>query len=89
MNSNIQGIKIGHWTDLDNKTGCTAIISDMPLVASIDVRGGAPGTKEIALLDPIAREEEASDGTERQGSEGVEIGRRDASAATIRLELLI
>ncbi len=54
MNSNIQGIKIGHWTDLDNKTGCTAIISDMPLVASIDVRGGAPGTKEIALLDPIA-----------------------------------
>ena len=54
MNSNIQGIKIGHWTELDNKTGSTAIISDLPLVASIDVRGGAPGTKELALLDPIA-----------------------------------
>ena len=54
MNSNIEGIKIGHWTDSVNKTGCTSIISETPLVASIDVRGGAPGTKEIALLDPIA-----------------------------------
>ena len=54
MNSNINEIKIGHWTDNKNKTGCTAIISELPLVASIDVRGGAPGTKEIALLDPIA-----------------------------------
>ena len=54
MNSNINEIKIGHWTDTENKTGCTAIISDIPLIASIDVRGGAPGTKEIALLDPIA-----------------------------------
>jgi len=54
MNSNINEIKIGHWTDKENKTGCTAIISDVPLIASIDIRGGAPGTKEIALLDPIA-----------------------------------
>ena len=54
MNSNIEGIKIGHWTDSENKTGCTTLISDKSLVASVDIRGGAPGTKEIALLDPIA-----------------------------------
>ena len=54
MNSNIEGIKIGHWTESENKTGCTTLISDKSLVASVDIRGGAPGTKEIALLDPIA-----------------------------------
>ncbi|MQF97111.1 MAG: P1 family peptidase, partial [SAR202 cluster bacterium] len=54
MNSNIEGIKIGHWTDSENKTGCTTLISDKSLVGSVDIRGGAPGTKEIALLDPIA-----------------------------------
>jgi L-aminopeptidase/D-esterase-like protein len=37
MNSNINEIKIGHWTDKENKTGCTAIISDVPLIASIDI----------------------------------------------------
>jgi len=37
MNSNINDIKIGHWTDKENKTGCTAIISDVPLIASIDI----------------------------------------------------
>ena len=54
------------WTDLDNKTGCTAIISDLPLVASIDVRGGAPGTKEIALLDPIASAPNINDNANRR-----------------------
>ena len=54
MNSSIEGIKIGHWTDSENKTGCTTLISEKSLIASVDIRGGAPGTKEIALLDPIS-----------------------------------
>ena len=54
MNSSIEGIKIGHWTDSVNKTGCTTLISEKSLTASVDIRGGAPGTKEIALLDPIS-----------------------------------
>ena len=33
-------------------SGATAIIFDEPAVASIDVRGGGPGTRETALLDP-------------------------------------
>ena len=52
--TDIEGLKVGHWTDKKNKTGCTVLISEKPLIASVDIRGGAPGTKEIALLDPIA-----------------------------------
>src|ERR1700756_4133247 len=33
-------------------SGATAIIFDEPAAASIDVRGGGPGTRETALLDP-------------------------------------
>ena len=33
-------------------SGATAIIFDDPAVASIDLRGGGPGTRETALLDP-------------------------------------
>jgi len=54
MITDIKDILVGHWTDLDNKTGCTALISKNPLVASCDIRGGAPGTRDIALLDPLA-----------------------------------
>ena len=48
MITDIKDILVGHWTDLDNKTGCTALISKNPLVASCDIRGGAPGTRDIA-----------------------------------------
>ena len=33
MITDIKDILVGHWTDLDNKTGCTALISKNPLVA--------------------------------------------------------
>lgn len=50
--TDIDGISVGHWTDLDAGTGCTAILCPDGAVAGVDVRGGAPGTREIALLDP-------------------------------------
>jgi L-aminopeptidase/D-esterase-like protein len=34
-------------------TGCTVILTEAGAVAGVDVRGGAPGTREIALLDPV------------------------------------
>ena len=46
------GLKVGHAEDLRLGSGATAVIFDAPAVASIDVRGGGPGTRETALLDP-------------------------------------
>jgi len=49
----IDGIKLGHAEDLAAATGCTVIISEEGAVAGVDVRGGAPGTRETDLLDPV------------------------------------
>jgi L-aminopeptidase/D-esterase-like protein len=48
----IAGVKVGHWTDAEARTGCTAILLPEGAVASGEVRGGAPATREWALLDP-------------------------------------
>ena len=48
----IPGVKIGHWTDAEARTGCTAVLFPEGTVASGEVRGGAPATREWALLDP-------------------------------------
>ena len=50
--TDVPGIKIGHAEDARLGSGATAIVFDEPAVASIDVRGGGPGTRETALLDP-------------------------------------
>ena len=50
--TDVSGIKVGHAENLALGSGATAIIFDAPAVASIDVRGGGPGTRETALLDP-------------------------------------
>lgn len=48
----IQGLKVGQVQDTVGMTGCTALIFEEGAVASVDVRGSAPGTREIALLEP-------------------------------------
>jgi D-aminopeptidase len=50
--TDVPGLKVGHAEDLRLGSGSTAIVFDAPAVASIDVRGGGPGTREAALLDP-------------------------------------
>src|SRR5580700_4766000 len=50
--TDVPGLKIGHAEDARLGSGATAVIFDEPAVASIDVRGGGPGTRETALLDP-------------------------------------
>jgi L-aminopeptidase/D-esterase-like protein len=42
----------GHWTDDDALTGCTVVLFDRPAPAVVDVRGGAPGSRETDLLAP-------------------------------------
>ena len=48
----VPGVAVGHWTDAQARTGCTAILLPEGTVASGEVRGGAPATREFALLDP-------------------------------------
>jgi L-aminopeptidase/D-esterase-like protein len=43
-------VRVGHWTDRDAKTGCTVILFDRSVLAAVDVRGGAPGTRETDAL---------------------------------------
>ncbi len=50
--TDVPGLKIGQAEDLRLGSGVTVVVFDGPAVASIDVRGGGPGTRETALLDP-------------------------------------
>ena len=50
--TDVPGLKVGHAEDIRLGSGSTAVIFDEPAVASIDLRGGGPGTRETALLDP-------------------------------------
>src|SRR5580698_11554446 len=50
--TDVPGLKVGHATDPKLGSGSTAVIFDQPAAASIDLRGGGPGTRETALLDP-------------------------------------
>jgi len=46
------GLRVGHAGDAKLGSGTTVVVFDAPVVASVDVRGGGPGTRETALLDP-------------------------------------
>src|SRR6476619_202387 len=50
--TDIPGIRVGHATDLDALTGCTAILCDGGAVGGVDIRGSATGTSEIDVLSP-------------------------------------
>ncbi len=50
--TDVPGIRVGHWTNRRAVTGCTVVLPDRPAVAGVDVRGGAPGTRETDLLRP-------------------------------------
>jgi L-aminopeptidase/D-esterase-like protein len=51
--TDIAGIRVGHTTDLEAGTGCTVVLCDPPAVGGVDVRGGAPATRETDLLHPL------------------------------------
>lgn len=54
----ISGFRVGHVTDTNGATGCTVILCPPKTVGSVDVRGGAPGTRETDLLQPYNHVEE-------------------------------
>lgn len=49
----VPGIRVGHAHNVEAKTGCTVILPDGGAIAGVDVRGSAPGTREIELLRPV------------------------------------
>ena len=49
----VKGIRVGHYTYPGAATGCTVVIAPEGAIGSGDVRGGAPGTVETDLLDPV------------------------------------
>ena len=51
--TDVEGIEVGHWTDLEAATGCTVILCRQGAVGGVDVRGSAPGTRETDLLRPM------------------------------------
>jgi len=50
--TDVEGVKVGHFTDPRKPTGCTALIFEKGATAGVDVRGSAPGTRETDLLNP-------------------------------------
>ena len=58
--TDIPGIRVGHDTNLEAGTGCTVILCDTPAVGGVDVRGGAPATRETDLLRPMNLVEEVN-----------------------------
>ena len=49
--TDVAGVRVGNAQDARLASGSTAIVFDEPAVAAVDVRGGAPGTRETDLLD--------------------------------------
>lgn len=49
----VPGIKVGHAQNEAGKTGCTVILPRDGAVGGIDIRGSAPGTREVETLKPV------------------------------------
>ena len=50
--TDIPGIRVGHASDFDALTGCTAILCEAGATGGVDIRGSASGTQEIEVLNP-------------------------------------
>ncbi len=52
--SDVEGVRVGHVTDVGARTGCTVVLLPNGTVASGEVRGGAPATRDFDVLAPVA-----------------------------------
>jgi len=53
--TDVDGILVGNEEDQRLRSGVSVVLCERPSVASVDVRGGAPGTRDTDLLDPSCR----------------------------------
>lgn len=51
----LEGLRVGHFTNGVAYTGCTVVLCENGVVCGVDIRGGAPGTRETQLLQPTCR----------------------------------
>jgi L-aminopeptidase/D-esterase-like protein len=51
--TDVEGIKVGHFTDERRPTGCTVVLCENGGTCGVDVRGGWPGTRLTDALDPV------------------------------------
>ena len=50
----VEGLKVGQFTLTERPTGCTVVLVDgQGVPGGVSQRGGAPGTRETNLLDPL------------------------------------
>ncbi|MEM9098408.1 MAG: P1 family peptidase [Pseudomonadota bacterium] len=57
--TDVPGITVGNAEDWDLITGTTVVLSEKPLVAAADIRGGAPGVRDVEALAPLASVQQA------------------------------
>jgi D-aminopeptidase len=50
--TDVPGVRVGQAEDARLASGVTAIVFDAPAIGAVDIRGGGPGPRETALLDP-------------------------------------
>jgi L-aminopeptidase/D-esterase-like protein len=54
--TDVPGVLAGHWTG--SATGVTVVVFPPDTIGSVEIRGGAPATRETAVLDPLATVEQ-------------------------------
>jgi L-aminopeptidase/D-esterase-like protein len=52
--TDVAGLRVGQAEDARVRTGVTVLVGDNPMSAVCDIRGGAPGTRDVASLDAVA-----------------------------------
>ena len=52
-----EGFAVGHWSDLESRTGCTVVIPPAGTRGAVEVRGGGTGSRELEALSPLANAE--------------------------------
>lgn len=50
--TDVAGLKVGNAEDERLRSGVTVILAEQPFCAAVDIRGGAPGTRDVAVLEP-------------------------------------
>jgi len=52
--TDVPGLRVGQAVDVVLRTGVTVLLPDSPVRTVVDIRGGAPGTRETDALDPAS-----------------------------------
>jgi len=52
--TDVAGLRVGNAEDHNVRSGVTVVIAEQLTTAAVDVRGGAPGTRDTEALDPVS-----------------------------------